>query len=399
MTGTIINNGQFPDEIGQLINNPLFYVPDPSVSAALSGAQMYFGLVGADPQTVSNQKKVYSLQQDKAAVSMTQPVICSAGGVPQLNGVFVALGISGDYSLKILSSSGEQIYYVPKVRNTNEADANGVILEESQTVTGGNQTLTYANIEASTSTFYVSSGVSGTLFEGSLLQKDVDYTIDSATEITLINAKANGTVVLGRQADPIGEVLPFRSNANYIFNFSIVADAVSSDLRLGDTVSINDSVSSGDQLGGNKYIVVAGGTGVQDGINFIDLANGLQLQAVSNNYRFETYSEVTNVETSSANILNINLNKGQVFTHTLTENTTVTPVVYNAASGLTTTFTLKLTQDGTGGHTVTWPANFNWSGGTPPVVTSTANAYDRYVFISDDGGVTWDGITSGKDFS
>ena len=149
----------------------------------------------------------------------------------------------------------------------------------------------------------MSSGTTGTLFEGSLLQVDVDYTIDSATEITLINAKADGTVILGRQADPIGEVLPFRTNANYIFNFSILSDAVSSDLRLGDTVTINDSIVSGDELGGAKYIVVAGGTGVQDGINYIDLNNGLQLQAVSNNYRFTTYSEVTNDETSTSNIL------------------------------------------------------------------------------------------------
>lgn len=399
MTGTIINNGQFPDEIGQLINNPLFYVPDPDTNAPLSGAQMYFGLVGTDPQIVSNQKKVYSLQQDKAAISMTQPVICSAGGVPQLNGDFVALGVSGSYSLKILSSTGEQKYYIPRVVNDNAENANGVVLEESQTVTGGNQTLTYSNIEASTSTFYVSDGVSGTLFEGAFLKKDVDYTVDSATEITLLNAKTDGTVVLGRQADPIGEVLPFRANAGYLFTFSILSDAVSSDLVVGDTVTINDSASAGDELGGAKYKVVAGGTGVQDGINFIDLTNGNQLQAISNNHRFKTYCEVTNDETSTANVLNINLNKGQVFTHTLTENTTVTPIVYNAAAGLTTTFTLKLTQDAIGGHVVTWPANFKWSGGTPPIVTATPNAYDRYAFISDDGGVTWDGVASGKDLS
>lgn len=396
---TIINNAQFPVEVSNLITNPITYIPDPNVSKALSGAQMFFGVVGTDPEIEENQKKVYSLQEDKAAINMPQPIICSAGGVPQLNGDIVALGISGSYSLKILDKNGNQEYYFPSVAQADNQGYSGVIIEESQTVTGGNLTLTYANIEASTASFYISSTTGGAAFTGAYLKKDVDYTVDTNEQITLLNATADGNVVLGRELDPVGQVLPFRANANYIFNFSIISDAVESDLILGDSVIIDDALSADDQLGGAKYKVVSGGTGAQDGINFIDLDNGLQLQLITNYNKFAAYSEKTNPVISSSNILNIDLKFGQVFTCILTENTTLTPIVYNTLTGITNTFTLKVTQDGSGGHSMTWPASIRWTNGTPPIITTTANATDRYIFITDDGGVTWDGITSGKAFS
>lgn len=396
---TIINNSQFPEEVGNLINNPLFYVPDPVKPKPLGGAQMFFGLVGTDPELEPNQKKVYSLQEDRAAINMPQPVICSAGGVPQFNGNTVALGISGDYSLKILDSKGSQVYYFPSVKNENNQGVSGVILEESQTVIAGNQTLVYENIEASTASFYLSNGTTGTEFKGTYLKKDVDYTIDTNTTITLLNTSADGTVVLGREMDPVGQVLPFRDNAGYTFNFAIVADAVSSNLMIGDSVTINDSVSVNDELGGAKYKVVAGGTGTQDNINFIDLDNGLQLQLITNYNKFGAYSERTNVITSSSNTLSVDLSMGQVFTSTLTEDTTVTPVIYNTGANTTNTFTLKLTQNGTGGHVVTWASNIRWASGVPPISSVGANQYDRYVFITDDGGSSWDGLLGGVNFS
>lgn len=37
---------------------------------------------------------------------------------------------------------------------------------------------------------------------------------------------------------------------------------------------------------------------------------------------------------------------------------------------------IKLTQDGTGSRTVTWPSNVDWAGGSAPTLTITANAVD-----------------------
>lgn len=46
---------------------------------------------------------------------------------------------------------------------------------------------------------------------------------------------------------------------------------------------------------------------------------------------------------------------------------------------------LKVSQDGTGGHTLTWPSAVKWQGGTAPTLTSTASAYDTYVIRKVDG--------------
>lgn len=41
---------------------------------------------------------------------------------------------------------------------------------------------------------------------------------------------------------------------------------------------------------------------------------------------------------------------------------------------------LRIEQDGVGGHTVTWPANVMWEGGTPPVISAAALAIDVATF-------------------
>lgn len=57
---------------------------------------------------------------------------------------------------------------------------------------------------------------------------------------------------------------------------------------------------------------------------------------------------------------------------------------------------LKVRQDGVGGHTITWPAGFNWPGATPPDLTLDANAIDIFTVITTDGGTTYDAFPSGQ---
>ena len=47
------------------------------------------------------------------------------------------------------------------------------------------------------------------------------------------------------------------------------------------------------------------------------------------------------------------------------------------------TMTLKVIQDGTGGRTITWPSNFVWESGKPPVLKSAASAIDVFQFHYD----------------
>ena len=107
-------------------------------------------------------------------------------------------------------------------------------------------------------------------------------------------------------------------------------------------------------------------------------------------------SEEYTAVTSSSNATTVNLRDGTNFSHTLTENTTFT-FSNPAASGKSSSFTLKLVQDASAsGYTVTWPAAVDWPAATAPTLTATASAVDYFVFITHDGGTTWYGFTAGQ---
>ena len=396
---TIINNSLFAEETGNLIQNAIYYVPEFSKKGPLSGGKMYFGLVGTDPAIESNQKKVYALQEDKSAYAMDQPIILSAGGVPQLNGNAVSLAIVGSYSQKVLNKDNEQVYYYPSVEQANNQGFSGVIAEESQTV-NGSQTLVFEKIEATTSSFYVSSSTDGLTFSGAFLKKDVDYTVDNSTTITLITSFNNGAVVLGREMDPTGQIIPVTDGSVGFFAFSLIANAKASDLQIGAAVTINGGTVLGDGKGGAKYLTVAGGTGTADDINFIDLNNGNQLQLIPNLNTFAAYSENTNVAPITSGTLVIDLSLGSAHTVLLTENVSdISFINVNQLAGKTITCTLKISQDGTGSRTFGWPATINWPNGTVPTIALAANSYNRVVFITDNAGVNWDGVVAGQVFS
>ena len=78
---------------------------------------------------------------------------------------------------------------------------------------------------------------------------------------------------------------------------------------------------------------------------------------------------------------------GWVKTITLTANCTLT--LTGAAAGRATTLELVLTQDATGGRTVTWPTAVKWPNDEAPILSAAAGAIDRVVLISYNAGVSW----------
>jgi len=89
------------------------YFPNTSKGKALSSADIYVGKPDLDPEIVANQKTLSVQQEDGTIVAVTQPISTGAGGVPLYLGSPVTLLVEGDYSLKVLDSSGSQIYYIP----------------------------------------------------------------------------------------------------------------------------------------------------------------------------------------------------------------------------------------------------------------------------------------------
>ena len=104
----------------------------------------------------------------------------------------------------------------------------------------------------------------------------------------------------------------------------------------------------------------------------------------------ENYREklVTLSGTSTA----INLSLGNVFTHTLSGDTTYT--ISNAVSGQAHSFTLIINQPATP-VTLTFPASVKWQGGEIPDMTTASKTY-VLTFLTIDGGTTWLGMFGGE---
>ncbi len=104
----------------------------------------------------------------------------------------------------------------------------------------------------------------------------------------------------------------------------------------------------------------------------------------------ENYRE--KLVTLSGTSVAINLSLGNVFTHTLSGNTTYS--ITNAVSGQAHSFTLMITQTATV-RTLTFPASVKWQGGEIPDM-STANKTYVLTFVSVDGGSNWLGMFGGE---
>ncbi len=84
----------------------------------------------------------------------------------------------------------------------------------------------------------------------------------------------------------------------------------------------------------------------------------------------------------------IDLNTGNVFTKTISANTTFS--IMSVPTSKSATFSLILTNGGA--YTITWPASVKWSEGTAPDLT--ANGVDVLTFLTPNGGTTWYGTVS-----
>lgn len=109
------------------------------------------------------------------------------------------------------------------------------------------------------------------------------------------------------------------------------------------------------------------------------------------------YSRSLTTPASSSGTLTLDIENGNAFEVTLTENVTTTNFSNPPASGRMGEFTLILKQDATGGRTFAWPASVDWAGGAAPTLTTAANAVDVLEFITTDAGTTWYGFLKGAD--
>jgi hypothetical protein len=104
----------------------------------------------------------------------------------------------------------------------------------------------------------------------------------------------------------------------------------------------------------------------------------------------ENYSE--KLVTLSGTSTTIDLSLANVFTHSLTGNTTYS--ITNAVSGQAHSFTLIIIQTATV-RTLTFPASVKWQDGEMPVITTASKTY-VLTFMTVNGGATWLGMFGGE---
>lgn len=140
---------------------------------------------------------------------------------------------------------------------------------------------------------------------------------------------------------------------------------------------------------GNGSGLTGVGIGSTGSINTSGIVTATSFNGNLNNSVIANYTEkVSNLGNTGVSTT-INLVDGNVFTATLTGNCTFTfntGVATGAAS-----FTLILTNDGTAGRSIVWPASVKWPNNVTPVRTTTANATDIWSFFTPNNGTTWYG--------
>jgi len=159
-------------------------------------------------------------------------------------------------------------------------------------------------------------------------------------------------------------------------------------------------------LGNTTDVMVISGVG-SVGVGTTNPSAPIDLQAHT---RFRSYSEQVGILTIYSNIVTVDLSKAQSFICTATDDISGFRL-YNIPSE-STSFTIKMSQDGTGSRKVgidtfyvgggsTFPVY--WPGGVVPIVTTTASRTDIYSFKIFDGtnvsSVGMYGIVGGQNYA
>ncbi|MGY8962552.1 MAG: hypothetical protein ACKVKT_03240 [Rhodospirillales bacterium] len=98
--------------------------------------------------------------------------------------------------------------------------------------------------------------------------------------------------------------------------------------------------------------------------------------------------------TQSTGTIDLDMNTGNSFAVTLTENATIT-ISNPPATGKYGQLTVKIIQDGAGGaYTVTWPAAVKWPSGSAPTMTVSNDAIDEFSLRTTDAGTQYRGSFS-----
>ena len=97
-----------------IVELPYKYYPDPTRNKPVCLGYIYVGEPNTDPEVLINRKVVNmtgSCVCPNEGTEISQPIRTSAGGIAVFKGDPVVLHTAGNYSIKVLNSKMEQVYY------------------------------------------------------------------------------------------------------------------------------------------------------------------------------------------------------------------------------------------------------------------------------------------------
>jgi hypothetical protein len=124
---------------------------------------------------------------------------------------------------------------------------------------------------------------------------------------------------------------------------------------------------------------------------YLPLSGGTMTGTVN----ISSVTETKQTPAISANTLTLNLDSAVVFHVNLDSNITTFTLTNVPPSPRVYSFALQLSADGTT-RSVVWPTGTRWSGGSTPILTTTAGKVDTFTFLTHDGGSNWFAFTNNQ---
>lgn len=187
----------------EAVSTPFTYFNDPDIGRPIFNGYLYFGEVNTDPEL--NPVPVYRLEENNSLTPITQPVRTSAGGIPLDDfGNPSILAVDGNYSLNVYRSNGtvqgSLAYSIVSARSETLISPTGSVVREKVVLADGQLIVTFTLLDANFSDLYISGPNAD---RGQL--STTEYTIDSPTQITLMQSYPAGTCLEAQYFNATGD--------------------------------------------------------------------------------------------------------------------------------------------------------------------------------------------------